>query len=220
MCPKIRSTSRCARKCRSFDYHINYFHIRITSQAKKYAKLKHCITYRVPICILSNDVMKQKKSIGNHMKTNAEEKTILILPKIKSTSNYVRKCCSFDYYIKYLQIKITSQAKKHTKLKHCIPHRVSVCILSNNVTKRKKSYGNHMKENVEENKILWCPKIRSTSHYVKKSCSFDYHISYFQIRITSQAKKYTKLKHCITYRVLVCILSDKVKKQKSHMVII
>ena len=50
------------------------------------------------------------------MKANVEENTILMCPKTKDTSHYARKCCSFDYYIKYFQISIGSKAKQHTKL--------------------------------------------------------------------------------------------------------
>ena len=71
-------------------------------------KLKRCITYRVPLCNLSNDVKKRKKSYGNYMKANVEENTILIPPNIKATSHYARKCCSFDYHIKCFEIRITS----------------------------------------------------------------------------------------------------------------
>ena len=98
-------------------------------------------------------------------KANVEENTILMCPKIKAISHYARKCCSFDYHFKYFQIKIVSQAKLYTKLKHCITYRVPVCNLSDDVTKLKKSYGNHMKANVEENIILMCPKIKATLYY-------------------------------------------------------
>ena len=64
-----------------------------------------------------------------------------------------------------------------------------------------------MKANVEENTILMCPKIKATSHYARKCCSFDYHIKYSQIRIVSQVKHHTKSKHCITYRFPVCNLA-------------
>ena len=45
------------------------------------------------------------------MKANVEENTILLCPKIKDISHYARKCCSFDYYNKYFQIRITNKAK-------------------------------------------------------------------------------------------------------------
>ena len=48
-------------------------------------------------------------SYGNHMKANIEENTILMsLLKIKATSHYAVKCCSFDYYVKYSKIRIVS----------------------------------------------------------------------------------------------------------------
>ena len=46
---------------------------------KNHAQLKQCMIYRVPGCNLFNNVTKQKKSYGNHMKTNVEEDTILIM---------------------------------------------------------------------------------------------------------------------------------------------
>ena len=43
------------------------------------------------------------------MKANVEENTILMsLLKIKATSHYARKCCSFDYHVRYFQIRIVS----------------------------------------------------------------------------------------------------------------
>ena len=51
--------------------------------------------------------------------------------------------------------------------------------------KTKKLHGNHMKANIEENTILMSLKIKATSHYARKYCSFDYHIEYSQIRIVS-----------------------------------
>ena len=88
------------------------------------------------------------------MKANVEENTILMCPKIKATSYYARKGCYCDYHNKYFKIGIASQAKLDTKLKHCITYRVPICNLSDDVTKQKKSYGNHTKANVEENTIL------------------------------------------------------------------
>ena len=46
--------------------------------------MKHCITYRVSVWNLSDDMTKQKKSYGNHMKANVEKNTILICHKIKT----------------------------------------------------------------------------------------------------------------------------------------
>ena len=135
-------------------------------------------------------------------------------PIIRATSYYARKCCSFDYHIKYFQISITSQSKKYTLIKYCITYRFPVCNLSDEVTKPKKSYGNQMKANVEENIILRCPEIRATSHYARKCHSFVYHIKYYQSRIMNQAKKYTQIKHCRTYRVPACNLSDDMTNQK------
>ena len=50
-----------------------------------------------------------KKLYGNNMKANFEENTILMCLKIKAiTSHYARKCCSFDYHVRYFQIIIVS----------------------------------------------------------------------------------------------------------------
>ena len=105
--------------------------------------------------------------------------------QIKATSHYAGKYCSSDYPNKYFHIRIASLAKLHTKLKHCITYRVHVCNLSDDVPKLKKSYGNHMKATVEENIILMCPKIKATSHYARKCCTFDYPNKQFHIRIVS-----------------------------------
>ena len=90
--------------------------------------------------------------------------------KIKAASHYTRKCCSFDYHIKYFQIRIVNWAKLHTMLKHCIIYRVPGCNLSNGVEKLKKSYGNYMKANDEKNKtLLMCPKNTELHHTMQEN---------------------------------------------------
>ena len=44
--------------------------------------LKHCIKYRVPVCILTNEAMKPKKSYGRHIKANIKENTIVLCFRI------------------------------------------------------------------------------------------------------------------------------------------
>ena len=111
-----------------------------------------------------------KKSYGTHMNANFEENTIVLMcPKTRAPSHYVKTCCSFDYHIKYFLIRITNYANKHTQLKHCILWRVPVSNLTDDVTKQKKSYGSHMNANFEENAFQMCYKIRAQSHYGKNT---------------------------------------------------
>ena len=134
--------------------------------------------------------MKPEKSYGSHIKANFTENTILWCFRIGLENTFLlyfriglhystqKKCPSFDYPIKYFPSKITHQANKHTHLKHCIIYRVPVCILTNDATKTKKSYGSHIKANFKENTILLCFKIglenTSKSKYIYCVSEQDY----------------------------------------------
>ena len=74
-----------------------------------------------------------------------------------------------------------------------------------------------MKANFEENTIALYTKSKEALYYVGKCFCFDYHIKNNQIRIACQVKLHTKLKHCKTTRVPVCILSDDVTKYKNTL---
>ena len=82
MCPKIQGYITKCKKILFFDFHFKYFQIKITSSTKNYTKLNHCITYRVPVCNLSDGVTEPTKSYGNHMKANFSENTIIMCQKI------------------------------------------------------------------------------------------------------------------------------------------
>ena len=77
-----RALSHQAKICPSFDYPIKYFQSKIEHQAYKHTCLKHCIIYRVPVCILTDYAMKPKKLYGSHIKANFKENTILLCFRI------------------------------------------------------------------------------------------------------------------------------------------
>ena len=178
-----RATLQQAKKCPSFDYPINYFPSKITHQANTHTHLIHCITYRVPVCILTDDATKLKKSYGSHIIANFKENTFVLGSRIGLHYSRQKKCPSFDYPINYFPSKNTHQANTHTHLIHCITYRDPVCILTDDATKLKKSFGSHIIANFKENTIVLCPRIGL--HYsMQKICILLTTLSIiFQVKI-------------------------------------
>ena len=132
---------------------------------------------------------KTKKSYGNHMKANVEKNTILTCVKIRATlhhimqENVVLLITMSDIFRLNCELNIITTY--YTNLKNCIAYRVSVWNLSDDVTKQKSHMVIIWKQMLRRIQILMCLKIKSTSHYAIKCCSFDYHIKYSQIRTES-----------------------------------
>ena len=140
---------------------------------------------------------KTKNTYGSHMKANVKENTILMCLKNRATSHDAKKSPCLGHHIKYFQIRVTNQARKHTQLKHFITEKVPVCISSDDLTKQKKSYGSYIKANLKEKTILMGSKKRAISHQLKKILMAILSKK-DQVRVANQERKHTQLNHCIT----------------------